>query len=749
MLVPVRLDWRPKIALEEQNLLADPRIEFSMWLDVDRTGDLSKLKRASTSSKWEWGAGKKGAIILVNNDDDDAKQAPDCGDAKVNSGDDVPDLQPLFLRILCNQVPPGWRAWIKADPAGKIRIFDKYAGDGREIVGPTAGDTHELSAQELTSCLSPGSLQLGMEAVAYPDASFDGVVKIVLRVSTSDELSFFEQTEVRAAPWMMVHHGLEATEVYVADMEDFNSDFRATLAGFVGAAGCALREIKPATEAKLLTPQDLIDLATLFHYKDGKTAADKDGMRYLLKKGTNENILRPACIKVLKKFHYDESLMTFDELASHCTTTLNGARWNRGQLLAYKGDGAVTNEDILAGAREGDIHIPGFYYVDNPIANELWFIARHMEPPWWLDFLFAEATDDGVTNAERLLKPGQKVEAPFSTDRWMQDCMEIGYSCVPGHRIDAVMRARRNRPLRQMPQSLLGPDFGFHAPVGTSGDNTFDSNGNLECTPPHGKYKWGRIYYGSGRPNEKFCDEIKQFLEKQEVQKPIPLETGWLSVGHVDEMLTFVPVPTAAKARGDFPYKLVIACPRRAYELLEKKENRENWRQGGMFVRDAKPIRYQGKEIRRKNIEEFLTDGLPELKLRASELKICNTRQAFYALDKARETLQKEMGLQDTDIIRAPMIFYPNARGEYDALTTGTVNMLVINNHCIIPKPFGPIIMGRDLFEKDLEDQLVALGLTVKWIDDWDEYHVGHGEVHCGTNTLRKPPVAPWWEFQK
>ncbi|WP_328767460.1 protein-arginine deiminase family protein [Streptomyces sp. NBC_00286] len=37
-----------------------------------------------------------------------------------------------------------------------------------------------------------------------------------------------------------------------------------------------------------------------------------------------------------------------------------------------------------------------------------------------------------------------------------------------------------------------------------------------------------------------------------------------------------------------------------------------------------------------------------------------------------------------------------------------------------------------------------SAGLKVSYIDDWYTYHLGQGEVHCGTNTLRDTSAA-WW----
>lgn len=74
--------------------------------------------------------------------------------------------------------------------------------------------------------------------------------------------------------------------------------------------------------------------------------------------------------------------------------------------------------------------------------------------------------------------------------------------------------------------------------------------------------------------------------------------------------------------------------------------------------------------------------------------------------------------------------------------------MLVLGKNCISPKPFGPVVAGKDLFEEHFRSTLVKDGLSVAFIDDWDTYHLLNGEVHCGTNTLRKADSATkWWEF--
>lgn len=50
-----------------------------------------------------------------------------------------------------------------------------------------------------------------------------------------------------------------------------------------------------------------------------------------------------------------------------------------------------------------------------------------------------------------------------------------------------------------------------------------------------------------------------------------------------------------------------------------------------------------------------------------------------------------------------------------------------------------------DIIECYLASVLAPLGQTVHFVDCW-EYHTREGEVHCGTNALRKPPLEKWWD---
>jgi len=55
-----------------------------------------------------------------------------------------------------------------------------------------------------------------------------------------------------------------------------------------------------------------------------------------------------------------------------------------------------------------------------------------------------------------------------------------------------------------------------------------------------------------------------------------------------------------------------------------------------------------------------------------------------------------------------------------------------------------------DLFEAYTQIVMEHLGQRVHWVDSWF-YHVRYGEIHCGTNVIRRPTLSrrnAWWNVQ-
>nr|XP_025036494.1 protein-arginine deiminase type-3-like [Pelodiscus sinensis] len=328
-------------------------------------------------------------------------------------------------------------------------------------------------------------------------------------------------------------------------------------------------------------------------------------------------------------------------------------------------------------------------------------------------------------------------------DRWIQWAYGgmVSHSQVePPPALTRVERAAgkqhsllRFTAISASPQILLlchkGPDFGYVTRVSSKGQvSSLDSFGNLEVSPPvtvRGKaYPLGRILIGSSLPrsgNMKMTKAVTDFIYAQKVQSPVELYSDWLTVGHIDEFLSFVPAPDG---KG---FRLLLASPDACYKLFKKKQ-REGHGQAAQFA---------GLEtVETVTIDDMLDD----------ETLRSDNNYAQSCIDLNRQTLKQELGLTEQDIVDIPQLFQLNG-SEADAFFPDMVNMIVLGKHLGIPKPFGPIIDGRCCLEENVRSLLEPLGLTCTFIDDFFSYHALLGEIHCGTNVRRKPFSFKWWNM--
>ncbi|KAM5270268.1 protein-arginine deiminase type-4 isoform 2-T2 [Hipposideros larvatus] len=321
-------------------------------------------------------------------------------------------------------------------------------------------------------------------------------------------------------------------------------------------------------------------------------------------------------------------------------------------------------------------------------------------------------------------------------DQWMQDEIEIGYIQAPHKTLPVVFDSPRNRGLKEFPIThLLGPDFGYVTRGPQTGDiiTSLDSFGNLEVSPPvtvgKKKYPLGRILIGDSSfpsiKSQEMHQALQDFLAAQQVQAPVRLYSDWLSVGHVDEFLSFVPVHKKG-------FRLLLASPRSCYKLFQ-----EQLKEG-----HGKALLFKG--VKKKSLHN-ITDILSNKKLREhnSYVESC--------IDWNREVLKRELGLTERDIVDIPQLFKlhsdPSGTLKAEAFFPNMVNMLVLGKYLGIPKPFGPIINGRCCLEEKVRSLLEPLGLHCTFIDDFYTYHLRHGEVHCGTNVRREPFSFKWWNM--
>lgn len=349
---------------------------------------------------------------------------------------------------------------------------------------------------------------------------------------------------------------------------------------------------------------------------------------------------------------------------------------------------------------------------------------------------------------------GAKLPAPTEVDDedpWTQDFFEPAFMSMPEagggqHVIRVNYRSanvyqpeKAHNPLRaagNLVFRLRGKDTAGVQQFDIGHDpnmDTLNSFGNLETIPPHTAngvtYPFGRLLRGETKsyfPDPAF----EAMVEAQGQQPPIYIDTSWLLVGHVDETLSFVKAPTA---RG---WKLLVNDARLAKKMLEAEAaagRGELTMFAGKSWVDDDTLESRPAEV---SIDAVLADPLV---MQASA-------EAAVEVDAQLSVLKKELGLAEDEIIRVPFLHHTTG-GLSAAFQPGTVNGIYLSDtHFAAPDPHGPVVSGRDIFKDALAKPLAELGITTDFVEDWDEYHVGVGEVHCGTNTTRSIPADKWWE---
>ncbi|XP_075929741.1 protein-arginine deiminase type-2-like [Petromyzon marinus] len=328
------------------------------------------------------------------------------------------------------------------------------------------------------------------------------------------------------------------------------------------------------------------------------------------------------------------------------------------------------------------------------------------------------------------------IEIQVKMDVWMQDEMEFGYCECPTKVIPVVFDSPRDRELKAVPILLTGKDFGYVTRKTRRGEwvNSLDSFGNLEVSPPvivrGKKYPLGRIIIGSAFPGEragrKMARAVREFLFAQQVQAPVELYSDWLSVGHVDEFMSFVPAPDR---KG---FRLLLASPNACLRLL-KELHQQGHGQRRLF--ESCPDVVSSLE-RKMKIQDILDDI--NITTENNNVQRC--------IDWNRDVLKRELGLEEADIIDLPVLFFLN-ESKAEAYFPDVVNMVVLNKELAIPKPFGPIIDEQCALETSMCSLLEPLGLRCSFVDDLLSHHVKKGEVHCGSNTRRAHFAAMhWWD---
>ncbi|CEJ92617.1 hypothetical protein VHEMI08256 [[Torrubiella] hemipterigena] len=402
-------------------------------------------------------------------------------------------------------------------------------------------------------------------------------------------------------------------------------------------------------------------------------------------------------------------------------------------------------------------------------------------------------TVGGVTNATAWagIKGGLK-QAFSECDRWSQDFIEPGYASMPGPNglvyLHIIIRSfQSDRESGRQAFSLRSSNTG--AVQWLMNGYSQDSGGNIETIPPYsnnGKH-WpaGRVI--SGR-QEKFLPNAFAFFKAQETQDALELDTSWLLVGHVDEFIQFLPVKTN---RG---WAIMVDDPKLGLEFFKNLKAQGHG--------DLNWLSRKFNTAYPKSYPKTITDLLAMNNLEEY------TKLASDKIEANLNILKKETGITDAEIYRLPGLYYlwlndksPHDKAVAKAMASNSsdggnagdiadedwqssksvaqvpalnalqagggraedslqvraeqVNLIAIgpaiingivlsDKHYAAPNPFGPIVSGVDVIQKNALDTYKKLGYDVRFVDDWETLHTYNGEIHCGSNTVRTPK-GTWW----
>lgn len=317
------------------------------------------------------------------------------------------------------------------------------------------------------------------------------------------------------------------------------------------------------------------------------------------------------------------------------------------------------------------------------------------------------------------------VGSPYPSNQiWLQDQMEIGYHEMPGKRMNVVLRANRSQAVDAYAQNeMMGPDFGFFTSgtyrasyaAGGGGNEWLDWFGNLEVTPPLAGYPFGRVYYGKNGAAS-LDPTIVAMLNAQGMQGPaLALDTGWLEIKHVDEMICWVPTGNPAQ-----PFKVLVPDTTATIALLDQ------WIAQG----------HGSKAFLSK-----FQSGWTVANTRANtSLMNTNTTLQANRINPMIEVIKAEWGLTEGDLIRVPSL-YTSGGGAY---IPSMVNAVVANGHLIMSAPNGPVNGGVDLMEAHMTGLLAGLAITPHYVED-QRYHRWSGNTHCATNVVRSGFDPAWY----
>ncbi|KAM3451154.1 hypothetical protein MY3296_005526 [Beauveria thailandica] len=351
-----------------------------------------------------------------------------------------------------------------------------------------------------------------------------------------------------------------------------------------------------------------------------------------------------------------------------------------------------------------------------------------------------KVTLDGVASSAKTVGLKEPIQETSWTNGFIQDLFETMYASIPGPNgttinlpiiLPAPMKIYNSLAALSVAEQIRSTDVGMVTdvlPPGSSNEETLDAMGNLETIPPYEfdgrSFPAGRIVMGANQTAGRVPLSLP-FLQAQEMQDPLLVDTTWLEVQHVDEFLQFLPAETPLK------WRVMVSDPIGAVKVLQDAQ--AAGRGNNSF--SSRPS---------SETESFGTiDALVD-----SELVQTN-EECARRIQGTIEMLKRETGISDSDILRVPVLYVRvdepavPSYGDFQvgAILPNAINGLVMTDSLYVaPKQWGPLdAAGVDVLQHAVEMVYKQAGYRVDFVDDWN-YHRRKGDIHCATNVFRELP---------
>lgn len=359
----------------------------------------------------------------------------------------------------------------------------------------------------------------------------------------------------------------------------------------------------------------------------------------------------------------------------------------------------------------------------------------------------------GVVRPEEFLRFADDDEdlGYFEEELWLQDFGEVTMAYLEGEVRERALlldinRSREFQPLVRAFSRFLNANF-YKYPIPSRLDQAGNYGGNIEVTP-------NDILYIGSTATDDFRDF---FFSKSTHAKNHVMNTNWLEVGHVDEMVSTV------ITKDECGFAVTYASPQKFFKILrgvsdEKMENsllniRVNHpflgirteRVQALLAQDYRLLWMLANERALLGIQVNQFAGLADFPrsldfYRSVYNSVENLEQFIRAeVDKLVELIRsKSPQCQEIEVIPLPVAFScegDHEEGEFlfcGSIAPNVVNKVSLRRTLMIPDP------KLDIVKNYVSQVLGQVDQESIFIDPFP-YHLMGGQLHCGTNMFRLP----------